>query len=154
MQLTLYSDYSLRILLYLSRMPKATATIAEIADFYKISKNHLVKVVHRLVQLGFVTSTRGKGGGIQLAKPADEITFADVVMKTEPNFHLAECFNEKTNACVITDVCRLKEVLHQAVQAFFSVLAHYTLAEGSKRTLAKKITYHLDTTKNNHGTTH
>jgi Rrf2 family nitric oxide-sensitive transcriptional repressor len=75
-------------------------------------------------------------------------------MKTEPNFYLAECFNEKTNACVISDVCHLKKILHQGIQAFFNVLAHYTLAEGSKRTLTKKITYHLDTPKSRHDTTH
>lgn len=144
MQLTFYSDYSLRVLLYLNQMPNDTATIAEISEFYKISKNHLVKVVHRLAQLEFIISTRGKGGGIKLAKNADEITIGEVVRKTEPNFNLVECFNEKTNRCVITKVCRLKGILHQGVDAFFNVLDQYTIAEGSKSTLKIQIANHLD----------
>lgn len=144
MQLTFYSDYSLRVLLYLSQMPKDTATITEISDFYKISKNHLVKVVHRLAQLEFIISTRGKGGGIKLARSSDEITIGEVVRKTEPNFNLVECFNEETNRCVITNACRLRGILHQGMEAFFNVLDQYTLAEGSKITLITQITNHLD----------
>jgi Rrf2 family nitric oxide-sensitive transcriptional repressor len=144
MQLTFYSDYSLRVLLYLSQMPKDTATITEISDFYKISKNHLVKVVHRLAQLEFIISTRGKGGGIKLARSSDEITIGEVVRKTEPHFNLVECFDEKTNRCVITNACRLKGILHQGMEAFFKVLDQYTLAEGSKTALIKQITNHLD----------
>lgn len=143
MQLTLYSDYSLRVLLYLSRTPKKVATIAEISGFYIISKNHLVKVVHRLAQLGFIISSRGKGGGIELAKPPSEITIGEVVRKTEPNFHMVECFNEETNRCVITNVCRLKGILNQALEAYFNVLDNYTLADGSKNTFVKQITDHL-----------
>jgi Rrf2 family nitric oxide-sensitive transcriptional repressor len=143
MHLTQYSDYSLRVLLYLSQMPKEQATIAEISEFYQISKNHLVKVVHSLVQLGFVISSRGKGGGIKLAKNPGEITVGEVVRKTEPNFCLVKCFNEKTNRCVITDVCRLKGILSQGLEAFFSVLDKYTLADGAKNTLVKQITNHL-----------
>ncbi|HYF98315.1 MAG TPA: Rrf2 family transcriptional regulator [Coxiellaceae bacterium] len=144
MQLTFYSDYSLRVLLYLSQMPKETATITEISDFYNISKNHLVKVVHRLAQLEFIISTRGKGGGIKLAKRPDEITIGEVVRKTEPHFNLVECFNETTNLCVITNSCRLKGILHQGMEAFFNVLDQYTLAEGSKTALIKQIKNHLD----------
>lgn len=139
MQLTSHSDYSLRVLLYLSQMPKDTSTITEISEFYKISRNHLVKVVHRLAQLGFITSIQGKGGGIKLAKSPDEIRIGEVIRKTEANFQLVECFDEKTNHCVITNTCRLKGVLDQALEAFFSVLDEYTLSDGCKNILAKQI---------------
>jgi Rrf2 family nitric oxide-sensitive transcriptional repressor len=144
MQLTLYSDYSLRVLLYLSQTPNDVARITEISEFYQISRNHLVKVVHRLAQLGFIISLQGKGGGIKLAKNPSEITIGEVVRKTEPNFCIVECFNEKTNRCVITDVCRLKGILSQGLEAFFNVLDKYTLAEGSKNTFMKKIVNHLE----------
>jgi Rrf2 family nitric oxide-sensitive transcriptional repressor len=144
MQLTFYSDYSLRVLLYLSQMSKDAATISEVSDFYKISKNHLVKVVHRLAQLGFITSARGKGGGIKLARNSNEITIGEVVRKTEPHFNLVECFNGKTNQCVITNACRIRGILHQGMEAFFNVLDQYTLAEGSKAALINQITNHIN----------
>lgn len=144
MQLTLYSDYSLRVLLYLSRTPNEFATITEISQFYQISKNHLIKVVHSLAQLGFIRSTRGKGGGIKLAKSPSEISIGEVVRKTEPNFCLVECFNLETNRCVITNVCRLKGILMQGMEAFFKVLDSYYLVDGSKNSLIKQITRHLN----------
>lgn len=144
MQLTLYTDYSLRVLLYLSKMPKGTATIGEISQFYGISKNHLVKVVHNLAQLGLIISIQGKGGGIKLAKDPQEICIGEVVRKTEPHFSMVECFNEKTNRCVITNTCRLKGIIHQGLEAFFRVLDNYTLEECSKNSLRKQISHHLE----------
>lgn len=131
MQLTLYTDYSLRVLFYLSNMQQNTTTIAEIAEFYKISRNHLVKVVHQLAQMGFIISTRGKGGGIALAKDPNKISIGDVVRKMEPNFMMVDCFNVKTNQCRITNVCRLKGILNQGLEAFFSVLDQFTIADGN-----------------------
>ena len=143
MQLTFYTDYALRVLLYLSRMPNELSTITEVSEFYKISKNHLVKVVHSLAQLGFIISIQGKGGGIRLAKSPSEISIGEVVRKMEPNFCLVECFNLQTNHCVITHVCRLKGILSQGIEAFFKVLDNYTLADGSKVSLVEQITTHL-----------
>ena len=98
MQLTQYTDYSLRVLIYLSQKQQGElATISEIADFYSISRNHLVKVVHNLATYGFIQTMRGKNGGMCLARPAAEIGIADVVRKTEPNFDIAECFNKESN---------------------------------------------------------
>lgn len=135
MQLTLYSDYSLRVLFFLSKMPKDTATITEISEFYGISRNHLVKVVHRLAQLELIITTRGKGGGIMLARDPAEITIGEVIRKTEPNFVMVECFNPKTNQCKITSVCRLKGILNQALAAFFDVLDQYSIAESNMKGL-------------------
>ncbi len=143
MQLTLYSDYSLRVLIYLSRTPNKSTTITQIAEFYDISRNHLVKVVHKLAQLGFILSTRGKNGGIKLAYPANKISIGEVVRKTEPGFFLVECFNEKTNKCAITGICRLKGILSEGLQAFLNVLDQYTLEEASTEKVMTMINYSL-----------
>ena len=129
MQLTQHTDYSLRVLIYLSLQPARLCTITEIADFYGISRNHLMKVVHSLGLLGFIETVRGKHGGLRLARPAADIRVGDVARSTEPNFHIAECFDHKTNHCSITDVCRLKSILFQARTAFLETLDSYTIAD-------------------------
>ena len=129
MQLTLYTDYSLRVLLYLGLNPKRMSTITDIAGSYGISRNHLVKVVHNLALQGFINTTRGRGGGITLARPPAEINVGDVVRHTEMNFHLVECFDKERNTCPITAACFLKRALYEAQQAFVTVLDRYTLAE-------------------------
>lgn len=129
MRLTLYSDYSLRVLLYLSYKDQETVTITELADFYKISRNHLVKVVHNLGINGFISTSRGKHGGIKLARPAQEISVGEVVRHTEPDFDLLECFNPETDQCVITKSCNLKFVLFEARNAFLEILDRHTLAD-------------------------
>jgi len=131
-RLTLYTDYSLRVLLYLADKPDSIATISEITDFYKISRNHLVKVVHNLGLNGFITTTRGKNGGIKLSRPADRILLSDVILKTEPDMELLECFNPERDQCVISPSCRLKSMLYEGRAAFMSVLEKKTLADASK----------------------
>jgi Rrf2 family nitric oxide-sensitive transcriptional repressor len=129
MQLTLYTDYSLRVLLYLGLKPRRMATITDIAQSYGISRNHLVKVVHNLATQGFIHSTRGRGGGITLARPAAEINIGDVVRHTEVSFDLVECFDRERNTCPIAAACILKSALYEAQRAFMGVLDRYTLAE-------------------------
>lgn len=139
MKLTLYTDYSLRVLLYLSHKKGEPATITEVAEFYKISRNHLVKVVHNLAQLGFVDTTRGKKGGIRLSKDAERLSIGDVVRKTEPDLNLLECFDPRTDRCTISTVCRLKGILRRAKGAFLNELDAHTLAEiGALPNLAGK----------------
>lgn len=129
MQLTLYTDYSLRVLLYLGVHTDRKATISEIAGFYGISRNHLVKVVHDLASHGYIHTRRGKGGGMFLARPACEINIGDVVRHAEPNFHMVECFNPQTAHCPIFAMCSLKGVLNNALDEFFAVLGKYTLED-------------------------
>lgn len=131
MRLTLYTDYSLRVLLYLASKPDETATITEISDFYNVSRNHLVKVVHNLGILEFITTTRGKNGGIRLARPPAEILLSEVVRKTEPDMDLLECFNPQTDNCVISPTCRLKSMLYEGRSAFMAVLEQNTLADAA-----------------------
>jgi Rrf2 family nitric oxide-sensitive transcriptional repressor len=129
MQLTLYTDYSLRVLIYAGLNPRRMATITDIAKSYRISRNHLVKVVHNLATQGFIITTRGRGGGISLARAAAEINIGDVVRHTEVNFHLVECFDREHNTCPIAAACCLKGALHEAQNAFMAVLDRYTLAD-------------------------
>lgn len=128
MQLTQYSDYALRTLIYLA-VQRENATITEIAERYDISRNHLVKVVHNLGKLGYITTIRGRHGGICLAMEPKDINIGEVVRRTEPNFTLVECFDHQNNRCVITPACKLMGVLGEAFQAFTSVLDKYTLAD-------------------------
>ena len=132
MRLTLYTDYSLRVLLYLATKPEAAATITEIAEYYDISRNHLVKVVHSLGINEFITTSRGKNGGIRLARAAEEIKLSDVVKETEPDMDLLECFNPQTDQCVISPTCRLKSMLYEGRAAFMAVLEQHTLADAAK----------------------
>jgi len=129
MRLTLYTDYSLRVLLYLAFHPDKVVTITELADFYKISRNHLVKVVHELGLSGYILTTRGKRGGIRLARLAEQIVIGEVVRHTEPDFDLLECLNPDIDQCVITNTCKLKSVLFTARGNFLSELDKYTLAD-------------------------
>jgi Rrf2 family nitric oxide-sensitive transcriptional repressor len=130
MQLTLYTDYSLRVLVYLGLKTDELATISEIAKTYAISRNHLVKVVHNLSSHGYVDAVRGKGGGLRLARAAEQINIGDVVRHTETNFDLVECFNkDEPGECPIISVCKLKSGLRQAFRAFMAVLDEITLAD-------------------------
>ncbi len=123
MRLTRYTDYSLRVLMYLAARPDGLARIGEISDVYGISRNHLMKVVPDLVRLGFVTSTRGRGGGIRLARPAAEINVGAAVRATEDGFQAAP-----RESCRIAPACALRCALDEAVRAFLGVLDTYTLA--------------------------
>ncbi|WP_175986921.1 Rrf2 family transcriptional regulator [Bacillus sp. Marseille-Q1617] len=129
MKLTLYTDYSLRVLIYLASKPRTElSTIKEIADSYQISKNHLMKVTYELGKMGIIETVRGRYGGIKLAKDPVDINIGKLVRKTEEDFELVECFS-KHNSCVITPVCGLKHVLAKALNAYLSVLDDYTLAD-------------------------
>lgn len=128
MRLTVLSDYSLRVLMYLAVDPERRATIEEIAKAYGISENHLMKVVHGLALHGFVTTVRGRGGGLKLSRPAAEITVGAVLRVVEEDYALVECLGT-SDTCQITGVCRLKRVLQQALRAYFDVLDEWTLAD-------------------------
>ena len=139
MRLTTFTDYNLRVLIYLAIQPERRATIAEIAKAFDISESHLMKVVHFLGKHGFLANVRGKGGGLTLAKPPEEINVGAIVQLTEADALLAECFNEDHNVCVITRVCQLRQVLGEAAKAFNDVLNQYTVADliSQRRSLAR-----------------
>lgn len=129
MKLTAFTDYSLRVLIYLAAQPGQRATIAQIATAFEVSENHLVKVVHFLGKHGWLANVRGKGGGLALGLPAERIGVGQVVRQTEGQAVVAECFGETPGHCCISEACRLRGVLGEAVTAFYAVLDHYTLAD-------------------------
>jgi Rrf2 family transcriptional regulator, nitric oxide-sensitive transcriptional repressor len=133
MQLTYYTDYSLRVLMYLAVQRERMVNISEIAERYGISRNHLVKVVHNLARGGFIKSYRGKGGGIKLARDPEQINIGAVVRYTEGPPKLVECFDAERNRCIITNACGLAEVIAEACDNFFATLDRYTLADLLKR---------------------
>lgn len=133
MRLTLYTDYSLRVLLYLASKEGELVTISELAAFYQISRNHLVKVVHHLGLNGYIVTTRGRKGGITLARAGQEIRIGDIVRSTEPDLDLLECFNPATDRCVISRACSLKAVLFDAQATFIGILDQYSLADLTKK---------------------
>lgn len=128
MKLTQHTDYSLRVLLYLAGN-EGNPSIGTIADFYGISKNHLVKVAHELTQLGYVQSIRGRSGGLRLQMRPEDIVIGSVVRHMEPSLNIVECFDKQNNTCRIAPTCTLKTVMHQAMHAFMDHLDSYTLAE-------------------------
>lgn len=131
MQLTRYTDYSLRVLIYLSLHQDKTVTIDEINEYYQISRNHLMKVVHDLSLKGFINTSRGKHGGMRLAREPDQIVIGDVVRQMEPHFNIVECFSEDHGPCRVVPVCSLKAVLDDALEQFLVHLDGFTLADAT-----------------------
>lgn len=124
MRLTRYTDYAMRVLLYLGSRPDRLCSISEIATAYGISQNHLMKVVSDLVSAGYLESVRGRSGGIRLALPAEDINVGELIRYTEDDFDLVEC-----GKCIIAPACGLTSVLDEALGAFLAVLSRYTLAD-------------------------
>lgn len=130
MRLTLYTDYSLRILLYLGAKERdELSTIQGISDAYQISKNHLMKVSHELGKAGYIETVRGRGGGIRLALAPRDINIGEVVRRMEDDLYLVECFHPSGGHCPISPVCGLKGVLGKALKAYLQVLDEYTLQD-------------------------
>lgn len=138
MRLTNYSDYSIRVLIYLATQEKETLTnIKEISEIYHISKNHLMKIVYNLGKMGYIETIRGRNGGFRLAKDPADINIGELVRQTEEDFHLVECMKDHNN-CVISPVCSLKFILNSAFDAFIKVLDKYTLEDITKNTAMLK----------------
>jgi Rrf2 family nitric oxide-sensitive transcriptional repressor len=129
MQLTVHTDYALRVLLYLAHFPERRVGTEEISRAYGISKNHLVRVVQTLDDAGFVRVTVGRSGGVELAAEPTEIRLGAVVRATEASFRLVECHDAVNNTCPIVPVCGLKGMLDGALDAFLRELDKHTLAD-------------------------
>lgn len=129
MRLTLFTDYALRVLMFLGLKRGEFATIREIAERYRISENHLMKVVHQLGKDGFLETVRGRQGGIALARSPAEINIGDIVRRYEDDLRLVECFDRRTNTCPIAGACSLSGVFDDALRAFLDALDRKTLAD-------------------------
>jgi Rrf2 family nitric oxide-sensitive transcriptional repressor len=129
MQLTRFTDYALRVLIYLGQNPEQRVTVREIADRHQVSYNHLIKVVHKLSTLGYIYSEKGRNGGISLAIRAKEIGLGKVVRDMESSFQLVDCAGMGDAPCILLRNCRLKDVLENAVNQFLKELDGYTLQD-------------------------
>ncbi|MGD8998798.1 MAG: Rrf2 family transcriptional regulator [Granulosicoccaceae bacterium] len=141
MQLTRHTDYALRLLMYLAANPHRVISVSEIAGYYKVSRNHLVKVVQGLTEHGYVATTRGKQGGMQLAKSPDNIPIGAVVRHMENHFHIVECLDSNAQPCPIDDTCRLKGLFQQASKDFLARLDDVTLADMVKPKLRRQLVH-------------
>ena len=131
MKLTSWTDYSLRVLRYgaASQGREQPVTITEIADAHDISRSHLTKIVVALSDQGLLETTRGRGGGLRLLKPAKDIVLGEVVRQTETDLPLVECFEQAKNNCRLSVHCRLMTVLQEALKSYLQLLDGVTLAD-------------------------
>ncbi|MCG3172431.1 MAG: HTH-type transcriptional repressor NsrR [Myxococcota bacterium] len=129
MRLTLQTDYSLRILMYVGIHADRVAPAQEIAAAFGISGHHVAKVAKQLVREGYLKARRGKQGGLELALDPERIRVGDVIRRIEPHLDILECFDPATNTCPLTGVCTLEKVMLQARKAFLDVADGATLAD-------------------------
>jgi Rrf2 family nitric oxide-sensitive transcriptional repressor len=129
MKLTTFSDYSLRVLMFLALEKNRRATIPEIAAAYGISENHLMKVVHQLARSGVIESVRGKGGGIRLTREPETIRLGQIVRTSEGDGPIVECLSDDPASCRIAPVCRLTAIVVRAFESLYATLDEYTLAD-------------------------
>ncbi|MDD9333840.1 MAG: iron-responsive transcriptional regulator RirA, partial [Bartonella sp.] len=129
MRLTKQTNYALRMLMYCASNQEALSRIPEIASTYAVSELFLFKILQPLVEAGFIKTVRGRNGGVKLAKPATEISVADVIKITEDNFSMAECFDNQSSNCPLIDFCGLNIVLKKALDSFFDVLSLTSIAD-------------------------
>lgn len=129
MQLNIFTDYALRVLVYAAVRPRDRCLTGDVSEAFGISRHHVVKVVNTLQHLGYVNTMRGRAGGFELARPPAQIRVGDVVRRVEGTMTLVECFDRQTNTCPLARACGLKGVLNQAFDAFLDVLDRHTLAD-------------------------
>ena len=142
MRLTTFTDYGLRVLIYTASAPEGRTTVPQVAAAFGISEHHLVKVAHQLGKLGVLKNTRGRGGGIRLARAASEINVGEVMRAIEGEDVPVECFDARRNKCRIAGHCELECALVEAVQAFHAVLARYTLEDLVRNRRALRVVLH------------
>lgn len=128
MHLTNFSDYSIRVMIYLGLQKSKLATISDIAKAYEISENHLTKVVHQLAQRGYIETVRGKGGGLRLVRKPDTVNIGEMIRYSEGNTALLPCMDNEESCCIRPN-CKLMGILREAQVALFTVLDKYTLAD-------------------------
>jgi len=132
MKVTMHTDYALRMLIFLAVHEDKPVKVSDVAEAYRLSRNHLLKVALTLGKLGYVKTARGRSGGISLGRPATEINLGAVLRAMETDFALVDCMKAGGPGCAIAPACRLKGVFAQALHAFLAVFDGYTLAEITK----------------------
>jgi Rrf2 family nitric oxide-sensitive transcriptional repressor len=129
MRLTSFTDYSVRVLMYVAHKNGELASIREVSEAYDISKNHLMKVVHLLGKGGYLDTVRGKNGGFRLGKETKDINIGALIRYTEDDLSIVECFSDTENRCSLVNVCSFSNVMQEALQAFLGAADKYTLED-------------------------
>lgn len=127
MRITKRTNIAVRLLMYCAAHPDRLVTKSEIAEVCNISENHLAQVINQLSQLGYLSTQRGRNGGMELGRPADQIRIGSVFRHVEGDLPIAECFADADNTCPLTDACRLRLALQDAAEVFFASLDEITL---------------------------
>lgn len=126
MHLTKFTDNSLRVLIYMSGNVDRKVNISEIAEMCAIPRNHLTKVIHTMAVKGLLTTTRGKGGGVSMAHPADQLKVGDVIRAMEGTGEIINCDTPK---CPLVRMCELRSILRKGQNAFLATLDEFTVAD-------------------------
>jgi Rrf2 family nitric oxide-sensitive transcriptional repressor len=127
MRMTLQTDYALRVLIYLAIRDPQPNTVHDVAESYGISRNHLLKIVLKLRDMGLVATTRGRSGGIHLAVTPRDVNVGEVIRALGDEFPVVECMKSSGGVCVLSPICRLKGIVREALGAYLSVFDKYTL---------------------------
>ena len=128
MRVTLFTEYSFKVLIYLAHKGESLAKVDEVARECRMSKNHLVKVIQNLVHSGFLDSVRGKNGGVRLSRAPDLINLGDVARQTGMNLDDVDCFDTSGRDCPFEADCKLKYVIHNARRSYMATMDKYTLS--------------------------
>lgn len=129
MRLTDYTDYALRVLMYCAANPTRLVTVGEVAQFHRISRSHLTKIVNKLAREQIIETVRGRRGGVRLSRSPSQIRIGDVIRTTEPDFQMVECFSLAGDGCALMPNCHIRSTLRQALDAYFAVLDRVSLAD-------------------------
>ena len=129
MKLTAFTDYSLRLLMYVAVKDDRLVSIREVSEVFDISRNHLMKIVHELGKGGYLQTVRGKNGGFRLAMPAKEVNLGRLIRYTEDDLDVVECFDHENSDCRIIEQCQLAGILQRALDSFFKVLDGHSLED-------------------------
>lgn len=127
MQLNKFTDYALRVVLYIAPSRELPYTISEVATALHVSENHLIKVVHFMAKQHWLMTTRGKGGGIRLNPQSLTLKLGDIVQTLQGDHQVVNCL--EPSPCILLKTCGLKSILNQAMQQFYQSLNQYTLAD-------------------------
>ncbi|MEL7279378.1 MAG: iron-responsive transcriptional regulator RirA [Pseudomonadota bacterium] len=147
MRLTKHTNYAIRMMMYCDSN-EGLSRVSDIAKFYGLSEQFLLKILQSLTKAGFVESVRGRNGGIRLARPASDLRLGEIIRSTEDNFALAECFEGGENVCPLFTSCGLNQALSEALSAFFEVLDNYTLADLTNKERNLNVLLQLEAAKN------
>lgn len=129
MNLSKFSDYSFRALIYLAENQEKLCTVEEVADYLKISEHHLKKIVQRLGKTEYIQSSKGRNGGLKLGLNPKDINLGSILRITEDNLTLVECFSDDKCTCNLTGICKLKIVFDNSLNSFINELSKYTLED-------------------------